>query len=72
MCMVGTRSKTFIKQWRKHRKLSQERLAERVGVTHGTLSKIERGLRPYNQRLLEALAQELNCSPADLRELRQR
>jgi hypothetical protein len=30
------------------------------------LSRIERGLQPYNQLLLEALADALACEPADL------
>lgn len=67
MFMAGTIQKTYIRQWRQHRRLTQERLAERLGINHGTLSKIERGLRPYNQPLLEAITRELGLSsPADL------
>jgi transcriptional regulator with XRE-family HTH domain len=56
----------FIKEWRKHRRLSQERLAERVGVTHGAIGQLERGLTSYTQPMLEALADALQCTPADL------
>lgn len=55
---------TFIRQWREHRGLTLEALAERVGtkiggMTHASLSRIERGLQPYSQPILEALADEL-------------
>jgi transcriptional regulator with XRE-family HTH domain len=33
----------YIREWRKHRGLSQEQFAERVGITKGYLSKIETG-----------------------------
>lgn len=59
--------KTFIREWRNHRGLTLERLAERLGgFTAGSLSRIERGLQPYNQGLLEALGVALSCEPADL------
>ena len=56
----------FIRQWRLYRGYTQERLAERVGVTHGALSQLERGLTNYTQPMLEALAEALQCDPADL------
>jgi transcriptional regulator with XRE-family HTH domain len=56
----------FIRQWREHRDLTLERLAERVGLTHGTLSRIERGKTAYTQPVLEALADALNTTPASL------
>lgn len=57
---------TFIRQWRKKRGLSQERLADRVGMTGGNLSEIENGNTGYTQATLEALAEALQCSAADL------
>lgn len=69
---VGTRFKgpkfrpTFIQKWRKYRGLSQQRLADRVGMTGGNLSEIENGNTAYTQATLEALAEALNCEPADL------
>ena len=47
---------TFIRQWRLHRGYSLAQLAEKVPVDKGNLSKIERGLLPYNQSLIERLA----------------
>lgn len=41
-------------------------VAEQVNLTHGQLSKIERGKEPYNQKLLEALAVIYECEVADL------
>lgn len=37
-----------------------------IGTTHATLSRIERGLVPYNQEFLELAAKNLSCEPADL------
>lgn len=55
---------TFIRQWRKSKSMTLEVLAERVGdkiggMTHASLSRIERGLQPYSQPILEAIADEL-------------
>ena len=58
---------TFIRAWRQKRGLTLEALASRIGTTHTTLSRIERGLQPYSQALLEAIAEALApCTPADL------
>ena len=46
--------------------MSLERLADRLGTTKASLSRIERGLQPYSQPILEALAEALACEPADL------
>lgn len=59
-------SPTFIRHWREYRGLSLERLADRLSTTKASLSRIERGLQPYSQPLLEALAEALICTPADL------
>lgn len=56
----------FIREWRKHRELSQEQLAERIGINRAYLSKIEGGKRRYDQPFLEAAAEVLRCEPADL------
>ena len=61
-----TQPRHFIRQWRLYRGYTQERLAEMVGVTHGALSQLERGLTNYTQPMLEALAEALQCDPADL------
>lgn len=57
---------TFIRQWRHHRGYSLDQLAERVPMDKGNLSKIERGLLPYNQDLLERLADALMTDVASL------
>lgn len=56
----------YIREWRRHRGLTLEKLAERIGMSHQNLGKIERYIVPYNQVLLELLATELRCEPADL------
>lgn len=64
--------RTFIRQWREHRGLTLEQLAERVGTaieggfTHASLSRIERGLQPYSQPVLEAVAHALQTDAASL------
>lgn len=55
-----------IRAWRKHRLLTLERLAERIGVTAGALSQIERGDINYTQPMLEALADALQTTPGAL------
>lgn len=44
-------------------------LAEKADIDQGHLSKLERGLLPYNQQNLERIAQALNVTPAALLEL---
>ena len=56
----------FVRQWRKHRGLTQEQLAERIGIARSYLTKIERGDRRYDQPFLEAAADALRCDPSDL------
>jgi transcriptional regulator with XRE-family HTH domain len=54
--MPNSRSRTFLKEWRKVRHLTQIQAAERVGIRQSTLSKIERGQLPYDQDFLERAA----------------
>jgi transcriptional regulator with XRE-family HTH domain len=56
----------YIREWRKFRGLTQDQLAERIGMDKGYLSKIETGKRRYDQPFLEAAAVVLQCAPADL------
>lgn len=63
--------RTFIKQWRNQRGMTQEALAERVGekiggFTHASIGRIENGKQPYSQPILEAIAEALNVDVADL------
>lgn len=56
----------FIRQWRKYRGFTLEGLAEAVGVTHSAIQQLETGRTNYTQPMLEALADALACSAADL------
>lgn len=60
------RQKTYLRAWRKFRKLSQEKASGLIGNDRSTLSKIEAGKVPYDQILLEAAADAYGCTPADL------
>lgn len=60
------RHRHFIKQWRKYRGLTQERLAERIGLSVSSISQLETGKQDYSQSTLEALADALQCEPGDL------
>jgi DNA-binding XRE family transcriptional regulator len=61
-----THQRTFVKQWRKHRGLNQDQLAERVGIGQNTISRLENGKIGYTQPIMEAIADALNCTVADL------
>jgi len=50
------RARHFLRQWRKFRGYTLEQVAERVGMTHQNLGKIERGKVPYNETLLDILS----------------
>jgi len=63
---IKHRQRWFLKEWRKHKGLSQEKLAEKLGIHKGDISNLEKGKRRYNQDILEALADALECEPADL------
>lgn len=54
-------------QWRKFRGLTQEELAARIGSENKShISKLERRIAPFNERLLYRLADALDCSPIEL------
>ena len=55
-----------MRQWREYRDRSLEQVAEAIGSTHATLSRIERGLIPYSQDLLEKVAEYLATDAASL------
>jgi len=72
-----TYKKTYIREWRKKRGLSLRRLADRLEqspggellVSHASISRIEQGLQPYSQPILEAIAEALGVSPVMLLEV---
>lgn len=59
------RRPTYLKAWRKHRGLTLEGLVDALAyktgyeITDGQLSRVERGVSPYTQDLLEAIASVL-------------
>jgi transcriptional regulator with XRE-family HTH domain len=56
----------YVREWRKYRGLTQERLAERTPFTIGAISQLETGRTKYTQDMIEALAVALDCKPGDL------
>lgn len=66
MARKTPQQRLYLKEWREFRQLTQEQLADRIGISRVMVSKIERGLNPYHQALLEAAAAALMCEPADL------
>lgn len=60
------RRRHFIKEWREHRGLSQEQLAERIDRSRGLISQLESYTTNYTAETLDALAVALNCEPWDL------
>lgn len=58
--------RTFIREWRKHRGLTLEQLADRLEMTASHFSMLERGQRGYTQETLEAIADTLQTSAASL------
>jgi transcriptional regulator with XRE-family HTH domain len=64
--MENIRRPHHLRAWRQYRGKTLVQAAEYLHMTHASLSKIERGLVPYNQDLLERLAEFYMCDPADL------
>ena len=46
--------------------MTLEAVADELHTTHATLSRVERGVMPYNQPLLEGLADLYSTDPASL------
>lgn len=61
-----SRRRTFFKEWRVYRGLSQEQVADRLETSVASISRIESGTQPYTQDVLEALAEALGTDPASL------
>jgi transcriptional regulator with XRE-family HTH domain len=55
-----------VKALRKAAGLSQEQLAEAVGMSHSNVGRIERGLVPLSEEHLPAFAAALGVRPADI------
>lgn len=52
--------------WREYRKLTMVELAERSGISRGTIWRIEHDKAPVTRRVLERLAIGLDIRPGDL------
>jgi len=57
---------TFIRQWRQHRGLTLQKLADRLDMVPSHFSMLERGVRGYTQNTLEAVAAALRTDVASL------
>lgn len=60
------RRRTFIREWREHRNLTQEALADRLEMSAAQLSRLETGKQGYTQDFLEACAQALSTDVPSL------
>lgn len=56
----------FLKEWRKLRGLSQERLAGRIDTSVGLISQWETGVTKLTEDKLVELAKALQCEPGDI------
>lgn len=59
-------NKHFIREWRRHAGLTQDELAQAMGVSRSYASLVESGRRRYDQKFLEAASRVLGCSMTDL------
>lgn len=56
----------YLREWREHRDLTQERLAQRLGTTHTTVYRWERSETKLNTDVMDAIAEALDIEPTDL------
>jgi transcriptional regulator with XRE-family HTH domain len=56
----------FLRYWREHRGLSQDQVADAIGISKASVSRVENGITPYTQDVLESYARVLECTVADL------
>lgn len=60
------RSHNHVRAWREHRKLTLEQLADKVGVSHATIQRIESGKQNYTIKILESIADALGTDTGSL------
>lgn len=56
----------FVKEWRKHRRLTQYQAAEKIGMSRENLSKLERGEISFTADSLARVAKAYGCQESDL------
>lgn len=59
------RGRHYMKEWREHRRLTLDQMADALGTSKTTVWEVENG-RPYSQDLLEEWARVVRCAPAQL------
>ncbi len=60
------RTPHYIREWREFRGMTQDALAEEIGMTKASISRVENHKQPYSQVMLESIARALNTTAADL------
>jgi len=60
------RNRHYMREWRKSRGLTLDQMVGLIGLSKGSLSRIEAGLTPYYQDVIEVYADALGCTPCDL------
>jgi transcriptional regulator with XRE-family HTH domain len=61
-----SRMRVFLKEWREHLDLTQEQVADRIGTTKGTVSRMEVNSREPNLGYLAAFAEAIDRETGDL------
>ena len=56
----------MLREWREYRQLTQRELADRSGVHHITISRLENGVSRANPSTVRKLAAALDCGPLQL------
>lgn len=56
----------YVRELRKRAKITQEELAERSGLSTGSISNLETGRNGFTDKSLAAVALALGCQPVDL------
>jgi len=64
--MIKIRRPILLRPWRLHKKMTQEELAEIVGMTKGHVSQLESGKQRYNQDHLEIIGSCFSIDPIEL------
>jgi transcriptional regulator with XRE-family HTH domain len=65
------RKRTYIRAWREKKGLTLDQMVGRldeigVKITGASLSRIERGIQPYSQDIIEAIAESLELTVSQL------